>query len=348
MEINWDKVMAYGVDFSLADADEKKRRNIAFAVVDMLKDFPNVWNDWEGCLDLPYEAISAGYVAKEMLPAFGDDEESRRKARELSETLFRIGTFLWQRAQHRAADRVLTLSIVYAEKKLGNDPEAAADARRRSGRNTRFMGMLEQALELQLASKAFCESENAEATDENLYRLASVLDELCRLYLDLYQREGQDEYLENAKQSIRRALNLFETLFGTTHFEWAISARSLANVHRFKGEHIEAWQLLEKILPILREHFGNGHMQIGITYRLMGLIRNEMEQHETASKYFEAALEIFDACLPPNHPEKAVTKLIHAQTLRRLGKIDQARGMEGHAKEMLKNEDSGRDPSIHD
>jgi tetratricopeptide (TPR) repeat protein len=124
--------------------------------------------------------------------------------------------------------------------------------------------------------------------------LAAILDSLERY------KESEPIY--------RKALKVFEKLYGPENYELAVNLNNLAAVKSAQGKAEEAEELYRKSLKMSENLLGKKHPDVALTlYNLASLLQVSGRKRD-AIRLYERSLKIFEKVLKPKHPKILLVK----------------------------------------
>jgi len=143
--------------------------------------------------------------------------------------------------------------------------------------------------------------------------------------------DGQKKYRE-AETLYRRALAIFERVYGEEHYEIAVSLNNLAAIYHALGKLEEAEHLYQRALAIKEKIFGADHPDVAMTLNNLAMFYKSIKRYAEAETLYRRALTIFEKALGPDHPNVPICLDNYAQLLRRMRRTDEARNLEASAK----------------
>lgn len=135
---------------------------------------------------------------------------------------------------------------------------------------------------------------------------------------------GNGTYGE-AKEFLRRSLQLRESALGSDHPSVASTLANLGAVHQRLGEYRDARDLAERGVAISVAALGADHPQAAHALAGLGQAQAKMGAFEEARERLERALAIREAALGPDHPEIARNLSSLGTLYNTLGEYDAAR-----------------------
>lgn len=129
----------------------------------------------------------------------------------------------------------------------------------------------------------------------NTGRVAEAYAEISMLYESMAQ-------LDLSLSLMKKTLAILGTATEMQHIEGSISAR-MGFLLLITQRVAEAVPYLESAVDKLKNCFGPRHFGLGFAYKHLGQAYLEMEQHESAVKFFILAKDIIDATFGPTHED---------------------------------------------
>jgi len=126
---------------------------------------------------------------------------------------------------------------------------------------------------------------------------------------EIYQKageylRGQAEY-QRAGETIERAINIRQEIFGEKHEKLAISLNYLGEIRQEQANYTEALSLHDQALQIFQSLVSFETQLSARNMTGFGSLFYKLGEFEKAKDYFEQALSIYNSVLMPNHPEIA-------------------------------------------
>jgi tetratricopeptide (TPR) repeat protein len=113
--------------------------------------------------------------------------------------------------------------------------------------------------------------------------------------------DGLERY-DESEPIYRRALAIFERVYGPEHFEVAATLHNLAAVLAARGDRQEAEQYYRRTLAIREKLLGPGSPDVALTRNNLGRLLNELRRPGEAVPLLEAAVAVLERHLAPGHP----------------------------------------------
>ncbi len=136
-----------------------------------------------------------------------------------------------------------------------------------------------------------------------------------------YEKHGE---LERALQAYERARDVFVRTAGTEHGEYGNVLNSLGILHRSRGEYDRAQEYLEQAQRVLGMAFGDDHAETANAVMNLGILNAKRGQHDQALALFGSSRAVFEAQLPPDHPQRIGVLRLQASSLIALDRVDEA------------------------
>jgi tetratricopeptide (TPR) repeat protein len=113
--------------------------------------------------------------------------------------------------------------------------------------------------------------------------------------------DGLKRY-DESEAIYRRALVIFETIFGPEHYEVAANLHNLAAVLCARGDLAHAEQLYRRALAVKEKLLGADSMDAALTLNNLGALLNLRGRPREAAVMLQSAVEILQNRLAPDHP----------------------------------------------
>jgi tetratricopeptide (TPR) repeat protein len=113
--------------------------------------------------------------------------------------------------------------------------------------------------------------------------------------------DGLKRY-DESEAIYRRALVIFETIFGPAHYEVASNLHNLAAVLCARGDVAQAEQLYRRALAVKEKLLGANSMDAALTLNNLGALLNLRGRSREAAVMLQSAVEILQNRLAPDHP----------------------------------------------
>jgi tetratricopeptide (TPR) repeat protein len=264
----------------LIGATTRTWHECAIQVVDSV--FPNVeFATWPQCERLLAHARAA-------LDALPNDSELIAAANLAS----RCSSYMRERAEYIAAERLLLRALAIHEKVLGPNHLDVANTLNRLTRV--YWGEGRYAEAESVCTRALAIRENASGAED--LDVAESLNNLAVLSLE------QGRY-EEAETRYQRALAIREKTLGPDDPVIAYSLNNLANAYAVQGRYAEAEPLHFRALAIREKAHGDDHPDVGYSLSNLGNLNADQGRHAEAEKFHTRALAIWEKTLGPDHPQ---------------------------------------------
>jgi tetratricopeptide (TPR) repeat protein len=136
---------------------------------------------------------------------------------------------------------------------------------------------------------------------------AEAYAEISMLYESMTQFEMALSALDMSLSLMKKTLAILESAKEMHHIEGSISARmGWLLLHTQKAD--ESVPYLERAVDKLKNCFGPRHFGLGFAYRNLGQAYLEMDQHQSAVKFYRLAIDIIEATFGPTHEDSIDTK----------------------------------------
>ena len=143
--------------------------------------------------------------------------------------------------------------------------------------------------------------------------------------------DGQKKYAE-AEHLYRRALAIFERVYGDEHYEIAVNLNNLAANRNAQGRAGEAERLYQQALALKEKLLGTEHPDVAMTLNNLAVFYKSEQRYGEAEPLYQRALSIFEKALGPLHLKVAVCLDNYAGLLRKLERNDEALELKDRAK----------------
>ena len=131
--------------------------------------------------------------------------------------------------------------------------------------------------------------------------------------------------LDQAKDYLQQALEIFTNVLGPNHKDVAESYSNLGLVYRALGELELAKDYHQHALEIFINVLGPSHKDVAKSYNNLGLVYGALGEQEQARDYHQKALEIFINVLGPNHNDVATSYNNLGLLFHDMGELEQAK-----------------------
>ncbi len=127
--------------------------------------------------------------------------------------------------------------------------------------------------------------------------------------------DGQRKYSQ-AEKLYRRALAVFERVYGRNHYEVAVTLNNLAALYQAQGIGGKPESLYRRALAIKEKILGPQHPDVGMTLNNLGVYYRAVGRFAEARPCCERASRIFERALGASHPKVATALWNYAGLLR--------------------------------
>jgi tetratricopeptide (TPR) repeat protein len=228
----------------------------------------------------------------------------------------RCGTYLCERGDYAAADRMQRRALTILETTLGsNDAETGLALRDLSGAQY-FQG--HYAIAERMADRALGILENA---------LGSEHPKVAMLLTNLAIVHNKQGHYDRVEPLHLRALAIKERAFGPHHPENATILSNLGVFYEWQGRYDEAETVLRRSLAIREAALGLTHPDLATTLNNLGMIYYRQRRYDDLLPLLERALSISESALGPDHPDVA-------HTLNNLGLVHFSQGRYSEAEQI--------------
>ena len=152
-----------------------------------------------------------------------------------------------------------------------------------------------------------------DSLDENAGEIAMHFDQsgLKEKAAGYYERSGvwlRDDYrFDECENALRKALDIWESEFGTEHRKTATTISNLAEMYQMMGNYDESAKLNQKALEIRERIAGAQDIETAESLYELGSLYREMGRYNEAKPLCLQALRIQETQLGEHHPEVAKT-----------------------------------------
>jgi tetratricopeptide (TPR) repeat protein len=270
------------------------------------------------------EKVTAWPVAGRLLPhalAATDQPHSHNAEPETTAILLsRAARYLWGRAEHPTALRLLERALAICQASLPADDPTTAQCLTTFGLVLRDQGDLDRArtgLERALSIHKARFGPDHPSTAWSLNHVANVL-----------RAQGD---LDGARALHERALAIFEARLGADDLATANSLENLAGVLYDQGDLDDARTLLKRVLAIREARLGPDDTDTAWSLDNLALVRRAQGDLDDARTLLKRAVAIREARLGPDHPTTATSLSNLAGVLRVQGDLVGARRLRQRA-----------------
>ena len=256
-------------------------------------------------------------------------------------SLHNLGKLFRDQGRYGEAEPLLRRALAIREQALGPDhPDTATSLNSlgvllRAQRPTELRLLLKEAeprlrRALEILEAAVDPDMATSLNTATILDMATSFHNLAQSLRDQVQfKEAEPRLLEEAKQRLRRALEIREATLRSDHPNIAQSLNYLAEVLRAQGRPGEAEPLHRQALKIREATLGPDHPDIAQSLNnLAESLRDQCRYGEAEPRYIRA-LAIREAALGPKHPKTAFS-------LNNLALLLQAQGRYGEAEPLLR------------
>ena len=253
-------------------------------------------------------------TALEVVDRGAAEVSSRFADQPLAKALFQkaIGQLYWQLGNYPAAEIQLESSIAGLEQAAGGDGIELARGRGVLANIKADQGEWQEATQLFEKAIAACESGAPKTSD-----LASLLSDFGALRW----RQGD---LEGARPLLERALEIDESVLGSTSLELASRRNNLAILTWQLGDLPRAQELFEQALANKEKLSGEDHPDMVALLNNLGILLREQGSADEAEALHRRALEIGSRVLGEQHPDLASVWYSLGRALAALGRRPEA------------------------
>jgi tetratricopeptide (TPR) repeat protein len=270
------------------------------------------------------EKVTAWPVAGRLLPhalAVTDQPDSHNAEPETTAILLsRAARYLWGRAEHPTAMRLLERAVAVCQAWLPADDPTTAQSLTTLGLVLRDQGDLDRArthLERALSIHKARFGPDHPSTAWGLNFVANVL-----------RAQGD---LDGARALHERALAIFEARLGADDLATANSLENLAGVLYDQGDLDDARTRLERVLAIREAGLGPDDPDTAWSLDNLALVRRAQGDLDDARTLLKRAVAIREARLGPDHPTTATSLSNLAGVLHARGDLQHARTLHERA-----------------
>jgi tetratricopeptide (TPR) repeat protein len=270
------------------------------------------------------EKVTAWPVAGRLLPhalAVTDQPDSHNAEPESTAILLsRAARYLWGRAEHSTAMRLLERALAICQASLPADHPTTAQCLITLGLVLRDQGDLDRAhthLERALSIHKARFGPDHPTTAWSLNHVANVL-----------HARGD---LDGARSLHERAVAIFEARLGADDLATANSLENLAGVLFDQGDLDGARTLFERVLAIREACLGAYDPDTAFSLNNLALVLRDQGDLDGARSLHERAVAIREARLGPDHPTTAISLADLGAVLRDQGDLEGARSLHERA-----------------
>jgi eukaryotic-like serine/threonine-protein kinase len=147
-------------------------------------------------------------------------------------------------------------------------------------------------------------------------------------YENLSDSLRQQQRLPEARESINKALAIYEFVLGPRHGTIAFAKTNLALIEAASGQRAEAERLLDQAVALAQEVFGEQARQVGFPAAYAARVKANRGELEAAARAYDRAIAVFARVDPPS------SMSVRAQRAEAAGNLI-ALGQTARAKELL-------------
>lgn len=235
---------------------------------------------------------------------------------ELGTLVSKAGRYLMERGRYQEAKPLLTLAVTLAEQPLTRDCSPLIARLLHQGEVSWRLGEVDIAHEHWQRALALCE-QHLEAVHP---QIAEALTTVGLLYTE------QGRYAP-AEPLYRRALHIYEQLWGPEHEEHAETAtvlNTLGLLYWEQGKYAQAEPLYRRALSIREQVLGSAHPLVGTPLNNLGLLYTEQGKYGQAEPLYRRALLLREQTWGPDHPSVAFSLVGLAVLSTERGQYEQA------------------------
>ncbi len=264
---------------------------------------PGFWPQCE--LLLPHALLAARHI-----------EEYNILREEAGNLLYRMASYLQERARYAEAEPLYQRALSIREQMLGSEHPQVAIARSGLAELYRKQGTYELSEPLFLRALHIWEQQRGPEPAE----VATALNGLGRLYYE------QGRY-ELAEPLYSQAISIREYQLGTEHPQVAIALNGLGELYRKQGRYELAEPLFLRALHIWEQQRGPEPADMSAPINNLAALYYEQGRYELAEPLFLRAWQIWEKRLGPDHPQVAIALNNLAWLYRQQGKYEQAEAL---------------------
>jgi len=274
-----------------------------------------------------------------MEEAWGDRFNGATAARIRGKTLELLGTIRCKLGDYARAEDNLKRALAIAAAQFGEASEQAAEAQNNLAVLYKYWGRFEEGLRLYAAalrSMIALHGEESLASGVVYHNMGGILhargdfaaaeepgrkaweisrrllgEDDPRTMLDAAAYAGILDGLERYEESepiYRRALTIFEEVFGPEHYEVAANLHNLAAVTAARGHPEQAEAHYRQALAIKEKLLGIESPDAALTRHNLGSLLNSVGRSVEAVPLLEKAVAILEKQLTPGHPQLALAR----------------------------------------
>jgi tetratricopeptide (TPR) repeat protein len=237
---------------------------------------------------------------------------------EASELLHHLGTYCYECADYRDAERYFTHAIALREKTVGAEHFDTAQSLYALALLYSKLGRYQQAEQLYQRTLIVCEQLFGPDHVEVAHRLNGLA----------FVSRRQGKY-DQAEALYQRVLAINEQTIGFEHIDTATTFNNLALLYHEQGKYalaeslyLRSLRLRESLLPVSHPNIAQSINNLALLYRVQG-------KYHQAEALYQRALIIREQALGPEHPDTALV-------LNNLGRLYRIQGAYQRAEPFLK------------
>jgi serine/threonine-protein kinase len=143
-------------------------------------------------------------------------------------------------------------------------------------------------------------------------------------YENLADLLRKQQRLDEARETIGKALQIYEFVLGPRHGTVAFARTTLALIEAASGRYAEAEQLADQALALARVVFGENARQTGYPATYAARIRADRGELAAAAGAFDRAIAVFERTEPPTSLSARVLRVELVHVLIALGQLERA------------------------
>lgn len=221
----------------------------------------------------------------------------------------------------KEAEPLLKRALAIREQKLGTNHPSTVTTRKNLETFYRNWKFIEEQQKTNLSSKQ-------EHRSDDQHQKAA--DTLADLNVQAKRAEMQRNYGE-AEALYRLVLERQEQQLGANHLDVAISLDQLIQCYLAQKKYKVAEPLAQRALSIRQQQSGLGNPETARSLHTLGNIYQMLEKYKDAEPIMKRAIMISEKVFGPNHPLTQAVRKDYAVLLRKVGREQEARQLEGKA-----------------
>lgn len=144
-------------------------------------------------------------------------------------------------------------------------------------------------------------------------------------YENLSDSLRQQQRLPEARESINKALAIYEFVLGPRHGTIAFAKTNLALIEAASGQRAEAELLLDQAVALAQQVFGEQARQVGFPAAYAARVKANRGELEAAARAYDRAIAVFVRADPPSSMSVRAQRAEAAGNLIALGQTDRAK-----------------------